>query len=82
MAKSKQQLLEESLAAAMQAAADLGEGTVQRITVDGTATGRYPYQIAIADAEFPVVGLADSPDANTDPGAASSSPKQGNLGRS
>ena len=60
MAKSKQETLEESVHSAMKAAEALGEGTVQRITVDGTATGEYPYQIVFSDADFPVVGLATS----------------------
>jgi hypothetical protein len=57
MPESIEDQIGNSLADAMEKAQELEEGTVQRITVDATATGQYPFRIITADDDFIVCGL-------------------------
>jgi hypothetical protein len=68
---AKQKELERHLAAAMGIAVAHNESPVQRITVDATATGQYPYRVVPANEDFILCGLTDSPAADPIPEAAS-----------
>jgi hypothetical protein len=70
--QDKQRQLEQHLAAAMDLALAHNEAPVQRITVDATATGQYPYRIVPSDEDFIVCGLTG--DSGTIPDTVGASP--------